>query len=321
MERPGQYAALISFAGEIASGELTQLLNVLFGNVSIKRGIQLARIHPSDVIFDICPGPRFGTDGIRDAVGVHGRPLLFTALKPMGLSARNMAALAGRFVEGGVDIVKDDHGITNQAFAPFGERVALVAAAVREANERFGRASIYVPNVTAPAGQIVERARTAKDLGAGGLLVTPGLTGFDAMRQLRESGIELPIFAHPAFIGSYVTNADGIACDALFGSIMRIAGADATIFPNYGGRFPLSKDECMGIAHAGREEFGRFKPIFPCPAGGMELADVKEMIASYGSDLLLLVGGGIFNCGGDLASNCRRVMSEIEDGLKPGAEP
>ena len=307
-----RYVAAISFADEVASGEFTQFLNVVFGNISIKRGIQVVRLCPSEAVLAFLSGPRFGIDGIRKIVEVFDRPLLFTALKPMGLSAADMAALVGQFVKGGVDIVKDDHGLTDQIFAPFEERVALCAAAVRDANARFGRKTLYVPNVTAPAGQILARARRAKELGAGGILITPGLVGLDTMRELAASQVELPIFAHAAFIGTYAVNTQGIACDVLFGTLMRMAGADAVIFPNYGGRFPLSKTECLGIVRAGKEKLGSFKPVFPAPAGGMELANIEEMILTYGVDLLALVGGGLFTCGGDLATNCRRFLAELQ---------
>ena len=294
------------------SGEFTQFLNVVFGNISIKRGIQVARIYPDEAVFSFLPGPRYGIGGIREAVGVFDRPLLFTALKPMGLSAADMAALARQFAEGGVDIVKDDHGLTDQIFAPFEDRVALCAAAVEDANAKTGRRTLYVPNVTAPAEQIAARARRAKELGAGGVLITPGLVGLDTMRELAASQLGLPIFAHPAFIGTYAVNAQGIACDVLFGTLMRMAGADAVIFPNYGGRFPLSQGECLAIARAGKEELGSFKPIFPAPAGGMELTNIKEMTLTYGVDMLALVGGGLFTCGDDLAANCRRFLSELK---------
>jgi len=315
-ERDGQYLAAISFADEIVSGEFTQFLNVIFGNVSIKQGIQVTRVHPSEAIFATLSGPRFGVAGIRRVVGVSHRPLLFTALKPMGLSAADMARLAGLFVEGGVDIVKDDHGLTNQVFAPFEGHVARCAAAVREANARFGRRAIYVPNVTAPTGQVVERALRARELGAGGLLVTPGLVGFDAIHALAIPEIDLPLFAHPAFIGSYAINSQGIASRVLFGTLMRMAGVDATIFPNYGGRFPLTKEECLGIAEACKEDLGRFRPIFPAPAGGMELANIGGMTCAYGNDMLALVGGGLFSCGNNLVANCRRFVAEVERSAK-----
>jgi ribulose-bisphosphate carboxylase large chain len=311
-ENDGHYLAAISFANEIASGEFTQFLNVIFGNISIKRGIQVARICPDGAVPAFLSGPRYGIDGIRETVGVFDRPLLFTALKPMGLSATDMAALARQFVEGGIDIVKDDHGLTNQVFAPFEERVELCATAVRNANAEIGRKAIYVPNVTAPAGQVLIRARRAKELGAGGILIAPGLTGLDTMRELAASQTDLPIFAHPAFIGTYAVNAQGIACDALFGTLMRMAGADAVIFPNYGGRFPLSKKECLDIARAGKERLGTFKPVFPAPAGGMELANIEEMVRTYGIDMLALVGGGLFTCGGDLVENCRQFLRTLK---------
>jgi ribulose-bisphosphate carboxylase large chain len=79
-EDGGRYLVTVSFAEETASGEFTQFLNVVFGNVSLKRGIQVARICPDGAVPAFLPGPRHGVGGIRELVGVFGRPLLFTAL-------------------------------------------------------------------------------------------------------------------------------------------------------------------------------------------------------------------------------------------------
>ncbi|MDR3336949.1 MAG: ribulose 1,5-bisphosphate carboxylase large subunit [Treponema sp.] len=310
-EDDGRWLARISFADEIAAGEFTQFLNVVFGNISIKQGIQALKIYPGRGILKLFPGPRFGIPGIRETVKAEARPLLFTALKPMGLSAANMAVLASQFVRGGVDIIKDDHGLSDQVFAPFEERVRRCADAVREENVKSGRSAIYVPNITAPADKLAERAFRAKELGAGALLIIPGLTGFDAMRSLAASGIDLPIFSHPAFAGTYAINPQGIAPELIFGLLPRLAGADAAIFPNYGGRFPLTRDDCLGIARACREDFGAYEPVFPSPAGGMELGSIGGMIQSYGRDFLALVGGGLFNSGADLVDNCRRFLETL----------
>jgi ribulose-bisphosphate carboxylase large chain len=121
----------------------------------------------------------------------------------------------------------------------------------------------------------------------------------------------IPVFAHPAFLGSYAVNPNGLSCAVIFGTIMRLAGADASIFPNYGGRFPLSKAECLSIAAACREDLGSRKKIFPCPAGGMELEKIGDMVESYGKDTLILIGGGLFSKGGDLVSNCRRFLEQV----------
>jgi len=307
------WLTVISYADEITAGEFTQFLNVVFGNISIKQGIQVAALRPSQGLLDRLPGPRFGVSGIRELIGIPVRPPLFTALKPMGLSAQNLAKLAGQFAEGGIDIIKDDHGLSDQVFAPFEERVTRCADAVHESNARTGHKTIYVPNITAPIEQFFDRAVRAKELGAGGLMVTPGLVGLDSLRRLAQMPIGLPIIAHPAFIGSYSINPQGICCGVLFGTFMRLAGADATIFPNYGGRFPLSQEDCMDIVTASREELGTMPPIFPSPAGGMELKNIREMVRNYSNDMLVLIGSGLFSYGDNLIDNCCRFLEEVTE--------
>ncbi|MDR2767806.1 MAG: ribulose 1,5-bisphosphate carboxylase large subunit [Treponema sp.] len=303
--------AVISYAVELASGELTQFLNVVFGNISIKRNIQVIRLDPGTALDGVLNGPRFGVEGLRGLLGVPVRPLVFSAIKPMGLSAADMGKIAGQFALGGVDLIKDDHGLSNQVFAPFADRVKACADAVQEVKAKTGHSALYLPNITAGLDRIVDRAYQAKELGAGGVFLCPGLAGIDAVRAL--AGIGLPVFAHPAFLGSYAINPDGINCRVIFGTIMRMAGADAAIFPNYGGRFPLTRAECLDLASACREELCGYKPIFPCPAGGMSLDKIPDMIASYGKDTLILIGGGLFSAGGDLAANCRRFVDEVKN--------
>ncbi|MDR1930463.1 MAG: ribulose 1,5-bisphosphate carboxylase large subunit [Treponema sp.] len=309
-DSPGEsWLARISYAAETAAGEFTQFLNVVFGNISIKRGIQVAAVDPGKALGDLLKGPRFGVSGLRELLGVQDRPLVFSAIKPMGLSAGDMAELAGSFALGGVDLIKDDHGLSNQVFAPFEERVKRCAAAVADANAKTGGKTLYLPNVSAPQEQLLERALRAREWGAGGVFLNPGLTGIDALRAVTDRA-GIPVFAHPAFLGSYAVNPDGISCAVIFGTLLRLAGADAVIFPNYGGRFPLSKGECLSIAAACRAELGGRRRSFPCPAGGMELDKIADMIAGYGKDTLILIGGGLFTMGGDLLSNCRRFLDE-----------
>jgi ribulose-bisphosphate carboxylase large chain len=297
----------ISYAVETAGFELTQFLNLLFGNSSIKPGIRVERFELPAGFYQCFKGPRFGRAGLRERLGVPRRPLLSTALKPMGLSAAQLADYAYRFALGGIDIIKDDHGLTNQPFSPFQERVACCVAAVERANRQTGRKSIYVPNITAPVNQIRDRALLAKKSGAGGLLISPGLTGFDTMRWLAEDDeIGLPIINHPALQGSFVVSPDiGISHYAIFGQLARLAGTDAVIFPNYGGRFSFSREECQQIAAGATGTMGLLKPIFPAPGGGMSLDRVPDMLEVYGRDVIFLIGGGLHQQGPDLVENCR----------------
>lgn len=313
--RPGGgYSARISYAVEVAGAGLTQLLNVAFGNISIKTGIRAERLDLPEVMLRSFHGPRFGRHGLRERLGVPARPLLCTALKPLGLSSEDLARLAYQFALGGIDIIKDDHGLADQRFARFRERAERCAEAVARANRETGGRSMYVPNVTAGFDEIGARAHFAKTHGAGGLLVAPGLTGLDAMRCLADDdGLALPILAHPAFQGTYVLHrSSGMSHQLLFGQLPRLAGADATIYPNFGGRFGFTKDECLGIVRGAEMAMGALKPIFPTPGGGMSLDRVPEMLDLYGRDVILLIGGGLMTPGVDVIENCRRFRALTE---------
>lgn len=304
---PTHFEATISYPIEASGLELTQLLNLIFGNSSIKPGIRVERLDLPDTMLQAFKGPRFGRAGLRKLLGVPTRPLLCTALKPMGLPAEKLAQFAYQCAIGGIDIIKDDHGLADQSIAPFQERVTRCAEAVQRANAETGYNAIYMPNITAPADRLLEKALWSKGVGAGGLLISPGLVGFDALRQLAaEDRLALPVMSHPAFQGSFVTSPDnGISHQVLFGQIARLAGADATIYPNYGGRFSFSREECQRIATASAMEMGTLKPIFPTPGGGMTLESIPDMLQLYGHELIFLIGGGLFRHGPDLVENCR----------------
>ncbi len=305
------FTVAISYPIEAAGYELTQLLNVLFGNVSIKPGVRLIHLELPDALAAQYRGPRFGSSGLRTLLNVYDRPLLCTALKPMGLSAPALAELAYQLALGGMDVIKDDHGLSDQPLCPFEARVEQCAAAVARANRESGRQCLYFPNVTAPAAAIQRRAHFAKQAGAGGVLFCPGLAGFDALRELADDdSLALPILSHPAFQGSLCLHPDGgVAHRVLFGQLNRLAGADGTIFPSWGGRFAFTPEECREVVTGATTPFNHLRPIFPVPGGGMTLERVNELVAFYGRECMLLIGGDLHAPGSDLVENCRRFVT------------
>ncbi len=310
----GRFEVVISYAVETTGFELTQLLNVVFGNSSLKPGIRVERLSLPDSLLRAFKGPRFGREGLRARVQAGSRPLLCTALKPMGLSPKDLAEQAYRCALGGIDIIKDDHGLADQPFAPYRQRVELCAEAVERANRTAGMHCIYVPNVTGPAPDVMDMARFAKSAGVGGLVFSPGLGGFSLMQQLAgDDHLGLPVLAHPAFLGSFVTSSEsGISHYVLFGQITRLAGADATIYPNFGGRFSFSREECASIAGGTTAPMGNVKPIFPAPGGGMSLTRVPELFELYGSDVIFLIGAGLHRHGPDLTRNSTYFREMVE---------
>jgi ribulose-bisphosphate carboxylase large chain len=245
---------------------------------------------------------------------VPNRPLLCTALKPLGLSAPDLAGLAYQLALGGLDIIKEDHGLTDQPFARFIDRVGRCAEAVARASRRTGQPCLYIPNVTAPADQVLARARVAKNLGAAGAMIAPGLAGWDALRLLAEdSDFGLPILCHPALLGTFAICPDhGLAHHVVFGQLPRLAGADATIFVNFGGRFSFSQQDCREIVDGATHPMGHLKAIFPVPAGGMTLRHLPKMVEFYGRQAIFLIAGGLYAHGPDLAESARQFRRAVE---------
>ena len=110
-------------------------------------------------------------------------------------------------------------------------------------------------------------------------------------------------------LGSLVTSKnEGISHGIALGTLMRLAGADISIFPNIGGRFSFTKEQCLDVTEKSRELLGNLKPMLASPAGGMTLERIPEMIEMYGKDCALLIGGALSR--GSLADNAAR-MSEM----------
>jgi S-methyl-5-thioribulose 1-phosphate isomerase len=302
----------IEYKDKIAGGELPQLLNLIFGNTSLVPGVRVERLHLSPGIHGLFKGPRFGRKGLRELVGATDRALLCSAIKPMGLNNKILAEMAGKLAAGGIDLVKDDHGLANQSFNLFEDRVKRCADAVNEANQKTGGRTLFVANVTGKVGDLEARAAFAKEAGAGALLVAPGLVGFDAMRSLAEDdSLGLLILCHPALLGSHVINpTSGMSHHVTLGQLPRLAGADGVIFPSFGGRFSFSELDCKNLVDGTKAKMSALSQSFPMPAGGLTLERVPELMSFYGQDAVFVIGGDLHQAG-DLIDSCIKFKEAV----------
>jgi ribulose-bisphosphate carboxylase large chain len=287
-------------------GDPAQLLNVLFGNSSLQPDAVLADVELPEPAFAWLPGPRVGIAGLRELAGVTGRPLLGTALKPMGLRPDRLAALCGLFARAGMDLIKDDHGLADHPFCPFEARVEACLRAVEDAGRETGRGVIYVPNLIGMPDRIARQLEFARAAGAKAAMISPMISGLPLLAQLASQPDGLPLFAHPAFGG--VLRADP---PALFGKLFRWFGADAVIFPHAGGRFAYSRETCGALAAALRAEHPCVRPAFPAPAGGIKVERVAELLEFYGSDAILLIGGSLYEGGEALFERTRALVERV----------
>ena len=265
------------------SGDAGQLLNMMFGNASLLADVVVADVEFAPGFLARFGGPRHGIAGLRARVGAGGRALTCAALKPQGLAPEALAGLAHRLALGGVDYIKDDHGLADQAYSPFAARVVACAAAVREACGQSGHRTRYVPSLSGDLDQLRVQVAIAREAGIDAVMVAPMISGVSNVQALAASNPDFSIFAHPSLGG-----AARIAPELLFGKIFPLIGADAVVFPTFGGRFGFSRGTCRDLAGNTR----RLGAI-PVPAGGMTLARVPEKLDFYGPETMLLVGGAL----------------------------
>ena len=121
----------------------------------------------------------------------------------------------------------------------------------------------------------------------------------------------MAFLTHPSLAG-----AARIAPPFHFGGLFRMLGADAVVFPNHGGRFGYSADTCRAIAMRSLEARNGLKPCVPVPAGGMSRERVGEMLEFYGTDIMLLIGGGLLEARERLTEATAAFVAEVQKRLE-----
>ncbi|MGP6156427.1 MAG: RuBisCO large subunit C-terminal-like domain-containing protein [Vulcanimicrobiaceae bacterium] len=301
-----RYRVDVKIATQTIGDDPAQLINMIFGNCSLWDNVQFVGLSLPPELLARFPGPRHGIAGIRALLGAPKRPLTNAALKPQGLPVAELTRLARTFALAGVDFVKDDHGMADQTYSPFVERVRACQRAVRGASDETGKPSFYAPHLIGSPRALRERARIAREEGVRAVLVAPMVIGLPAFADLVDEFPEFVYLAHPSFGG-----ATRMAPTLLFGEILRLFGSDAVIFVNYGGRFAYAPEDCAQIASALRAPCGALRPALPVPAGGMRLERIEELLDFYGRDTMLLIGGNLLIARERLLERTREFVERV----------
>jgi ribulose-bisphosphate carboxylase large chain len=290
----------IRLAGETIGRDPGQLINMLFGNTSLHADVALHDVELPGELVAAFAGPRHGLDELRRRAGAPVRALTCSALKPQGLRAGKLAELAQHFAAGGIDYIKDDHGLADQAYSPFAARVEAIAAALR------GGATRYVPSLSGDLDAMRRQIDMARTAGIDAVMAAPMIAGLANFHRLVREHPDMAFFAHPTLAGA------AIAPPLLFGKLFRMLGADAVIFPNHGGRFGYSPAICRLLAATALQDWHGLRPCVPVPAGGMTRDRVPEMLDFYGPDIMLLIGGALLEAGAQLVAATSAFVTEVQ---------
>jgi ribulose-bisphosphate carboxylase large chain len=298
----GVFEIRIQLAAATAGKDPGQLINMLFGNTSLHPDVAVHDVELPPDLAKHFGGPQHGLDGLRRLAAAPARALTCSALKPQGLPVGKLADLARRFAHGGIDYIKDDHGLADQAYSPFAARIEAVAAALHES----GGATRYVPSLSGDLDAVRAQVALARGAGIAAVMAAPMILGLSNFHRLVQENPDLAFIAHPTLAGA------AIAPPLLLGKLFRMLGADAVIFPNHGGRFGYSPETCARIAATALREWHGLNRCVPVPAGGMSRQRVPEMLDFYGTDIMLLIGGALLEAGAELEAATAAFVSEVK---------
>lgn len=303
----------IGFPSELASAQLGQLLHLIYGNVSFYPRVRLIDLQLPDSLLGTLHGPIGGISGIRAWTGVPDRALLMTVLKPRGSDPAELARLAQRFARAGGDLIKDDQNLVDSNFDEFEQRIRLCAQAIDTARDETGRNCLYLPHVAGSGAHLQRQLELVARLGLGGVVMCPWVMGLEtAATAAQDHG--LMWLAHPAMAGTMTESHDRGVCSAvLLGTMIRLAGADISIFPGRGGRISSqhANDEA-DTCHALTRPLGHLKSTLPCTGGGKTLEQAPETAKRLGPDCAVLVGGDLIGRGEALESAARGAIEALE---------
>lgn len=297
------------------SRDIPALLVTAFGKLSMDGRIKLLDLQPSADFLAAHPGPKFGAAGVRDLLGVRDRPLVMSIFK--SVIGYDLPGLREQFLQqalGGVDLIKDDEILFENPLTPLHKRVPACIDAAREAEQRTGRKLIYFTNLTGPTFGLRDQALRAIEAGANGLLFNVLAYGFDALAGLAaDPDIAVPIAAHPAMAGAfYPSPHHGISAPLLLGKLMRIAGADLSLFPSPYGSVVMPKEENLAVRDALLTDALPQKPALPVPSAGIHPGLVPLIVRDFGPEVVVNAGGGVHGHPGGAAAGGQAFRQAVE---------
>ncbi|MBP2132910.1 ribulose-bisphosphate carboxylase large chain [Methanomicrobium sp. W14] len=294
------YLTKIAYPAEIFEpGNIPQYLSVVAGNL-----FGLGRLNSVRLLDIFLPeelvrfkGPKFGIEGVRKLIGTDKsrRPHVGTIIKPkVGLNPKDTAEVAYLAATGGVDFIKDDETLTDQAFCPLNDRVEAVMAGLDKAMAETGRTILYAANVSTRADKIVERAEKVIECGANAIMVDVITCGFSAVQALAEEpSIKVPVHVHRTMHAAMTRNKKhGIAMRPI-ARLVRMAGGDQLHTGTVSGKMGHDPAELLEDNNILKEKWYSMKPVFPVASGGLHPGKVNAELSRLGNDIILQAGGGI----------------------------
>ncbi|BBL68330.1 type III ribulose-bisphosphate carboxylase [Methanoculleus chikugoensis] len=312
-------------------GNAPQLLSGIAGNIFGMKALDRLRLIDASLPAEYLrhfKGPHFGMEGIRDMMKVRGRPLTGAVPKPkVGFTAEEHAEVGYETWMGGFDFVKDDENLTSQPFNRFEDRVRAMAKMRDKAEQETGDVKSAFINITAETEVMKQRAKMLADYGWNYAMIDVVVAGTAAVATLRDycSDLGLAIHAHRAMHAAFDRDErHGITMQFL-AKMMRLVGVSQIHTGTAVGKLVGTRAEATLLADVLREkhtnavdhmaldqDWGSIRSAFPVSSGGLHPGLVPDVLDIYGTELVLLVSGGIHGHPKGTRAGAEATMQAIE---------
>lgn len=241
-------------------------------------------------------GPKFGIEGIRQAINIPARPILGAIIKPRdGVELAPILESSYECLIGGFDYIIDDELIVDpKGELSFENRVPKLVETARKASQETGERKWYIANINASPQRAVVYAKKAQDMGVNGLQLNAFTLGFPAFQEIAaQVDVNLPIITSNMGV-AVMTRPEQFAgaSEVLISKLSRIAGADG-VYSGIVGASWYNLDVFRASMASLRRSFYDFNRSFPVVAGGLNLANLGENLVAQGPDILLQAGSSV----------------------------
>ena len=300
----------------IENGAVPQILSVIAGNLfglGALKAVRLEDVTFPKSILEQFKGPKFGAEGIRQALHRPEKPLVGTIVKPkIGLSPEKTAEYVYEAGSGGLTNSKDDETLVDQAFCPIEDRTVKVAEALDRLEEE-GHLMMHAVNVSTRPDRIVELAEKVQGWGAREIMVDVITCGFGAVQAIAEDpSIKVPIHVHRTMHGAFTKDPrHGVAMLPLT-KLVRMVGGDALHIGTLGvGKMTGAKAD-DGNLEACLGDDVPYKQVMPVCSGGVHPGLVGEIVRRAGTNVQIQAGGGVAGHPGGVRAGAMGMSQAVD---------
>ncbi|WP_411962873.1 type III ribulose-bisphosphate carboxylase [Haloferax sp. YSMS24] len=285
-------------AGLFEPGNMPQVLSCIAGNIMGMKAVDTIRLEDCEwpeAIVSSYPGPLFGSSVREEIFGVTDRPITATVPKPkVGLSTEAHAQVGYDAWVGGVDLLKDDENLTDQAFNPFSDRLTESLALRDDAEDETGETKSYLINVTADTQSMLDRVDEVAAQGGEYVMVDIVTAGWASLQTVRERTEKhgMAIHAHRAMHAAFDRMPTHGVSMRVLAQVSRLCGVDQ-LHTGTAGLGKLANEDTVGINEWMRSDLYGMTDVLPVASGGLHPGLLPDLLDATGTNVCVQLGGGI----------------------------